>query len=57
MTKILTVFTGGTIGSSRANGAISPDGKKARCCLTFIKKNTAWRSLTPSRPTPFSAKI
>ena len=38
MSKILVVFTGGTIGSSRENGAISPDGKNASLLLDLHEK-------------------
>ena len=38
MTKLLTVFTGGTIGITRANGAISPDGKNFALLLELYQK-------------------
>lgn len=38
MTKLLTVFTGGTIGSTRANGAISPDGKNSALLLELYQE-------------------
>lgn len=50
MTKLLAVFTGGTIGSTRANGAISPDGKNSALLLDLYKEKYGAADFDPVTP-------